>query len=621
MTVCRHKFEGIFDMHGVKIGSPEEIPRFLEKLRTDRYFAMDFWALVSSLEGWSDRITEAEIRRTVVDCVCGEWVPADDPIFLEIERAFKSRVCDAFQTGKPWQQDPLDVERRAAVPAPPLGPDPAAAPMVFELADAGVMENEGGLSSPEHDGGVVELGSSFPESSSHRMDLALSRLELNSYELKLHLDSIDSRMSRLEPHLEELVLQVVKSLGLGAAEDERARSGFAVAAQGELAEPRGEMSSGDGLEVLPTVPSVLPEAPEAPEASKAEESSEASEAEEDSGPSEASPPVLATLSMAGRRSWVPSVLSEASKAEESSEASEAEEGSEPSEASPPLLATLSMAGRRPWAVLRGDSSRLAGVVAALLAVGLCLWLAVWLWGQRAQETVTAVAPVAAGAVQSSGPAKVAAGTPGVDAGGERARRRAAGTVRSARPDTDAEVGENGIAPPSTRWYDGSHPASGGAGGTGDGASAGASRDSAGGAVAGVSSGDRVSRGDATGRGAGPARVALARSAVAGSATGAVESGMRQVRVSSGLMASNLLESSAPDYPKLARLTGLQGPVVLDVVISDRGTVDHVDVVKGHRLLRGAAESAVKHWRYRPYLLDGRPVEVATTVTVDFKLDR
>ncbi len=69
MTVCRPKFEGIFDMHGVKTGSPEEIPRFLEKLRTDRYFAMDFWALVSSLEAWSDRITEAEIRRTVVDCV------------------------------------------------------------------------------------------------------------------------------------------------------------------------------------------------------------------------------------------------------------------------------------------------------------------------------------------------------------------------------------------------------------------------------------------------------------------------------------------------------------------------------------------------------------------------
>jgi protein TonB len=97
--------------------------------------------------------------------------------------------------------------------------------------------------------------------------------------------------------------------------------------------------------------------------------------------------------------------------------------------------------------------------------------------------------------------------------------------------------------------------------------------------------------------------------------------MRQVRVSSGVMASNLVESSVPDYPKLARLTGLQGPVVLEVVISDRGTVDHVDVVKGHHLLRAAAESAVKHWRYRPYLLDGRPVEVATTVTVDFKLDR
>jgi TonB family protein len=545
MTVCRHKFEGIFDMHGVKTGSPEEIPRFLEKLRTDRYFAMDFWAFVSSLEGWSDRITEAEIRRTVVDCVCGEWVPADDPIFQEIEREFKSRVCDAFQTGKPRQPDRLAAERSAAVPAPPVEHDRAMTPMAFEPADAGVVENEGGWSSPEHGSGGVESGSVFPEGSSHRMDLALSRLELNSYELKLHLDNIDSRMSRLEPHLEELVLQVVKSLGLGAAEDAKGRSGLEAAAEGELAEPRRELSPGDQLEALP------------------------------SGAIEASPPVLATISTA-----------------------------EP----------------RRWAVLRGDRRRLAGVLAALLAVGLCLWLAVWLWGRRSPEVVTrvaAVAPVAASAVQGGVPAKVAAGRPAVSGAGDGARRRAAGVARSARPDTDAELGEDGIAPPSTRWYDGSHPASGGSGGTR--VLAGASRDSTGGEVAGVETGDRGLRSDAGGRGAGPARVALTRSAVAESAPEAVESGMRQVRVSSGVMASNLVESSVPDYPKLARLTGLQGPVVLEVVISDRGTVDHVDVVKGHHLLRAAAESAVKHWRYRPYLLEGRPVEVATTVTVDFKL--
>jgi outer membrane biosynthesis protein TonB len=50
-------------------------------------------------------------------------------------------------------------------------------------------------------------------------------------------------------------------------------------------------------------------------------------------------------------------------------------------------------------------------------------------------------------------------------------------------------------------------------------------------------------------------------------------------------------------------------------------VDRVHVIEGDRLLRDAASEAVRRWRYKPYLLNGKPVEVATTVTVDFKLDR
>jgi outer membrane biosynthesis protein TonB len=45
----------------------------------------------------------------------------------------------------------------------------------------------------------------------------------------------------------------------------------------------------------------------------------------------------------------------------------------------------------------------------------------------------------------------------------------------------------------------------------------------------------------------------------------------------------------------------------------------VRVLKGHRLLRGAATSAVKNWRYRPVVVDGHPVEVATIVSVTFTL--
>jgi TonB family protein len=94
---------------------------------------------------------------------------------------------------------------------------------------------------------------------------------------------------------------------------------------------------------------------------------------------------------------------------------------------------------------------------------------------------------------------------------------------------------------------------------------------------------------------------------------------RLVNVSSGVMAANLVSSPKPSYPTLASLTHTQGNVVMQAVISKEGTVEEVHVIKGHRLLRGAAKNAVRNWRYRPYKIDGVPVDVATTVSVDFSL--
>jgi TonB family protein len=96
---------------------------------------------------------------------------------------------------------------------------------------------------------------------------------------------------------------------------------------------------------------------------------------------------------------------------------------------------------------------------------------------------------------------------------------------------------------------------------------------------------------------------------------------RLVNVSSGVMAANLLSGPKPSYPALASLMRTQGNVVMQVVISKNGTVEHLKVIKGHRLLRGAAKNAVQNWRYRPYKVGGVPVEVATIVSVDFSLHR
>jgi TonB family protein len=96
---------------------------------------------------------------------------------------------------------------------------------------------------------------------------------------------------------------------------------------------------------------------------------------------------------------------------------------------------------------------------------------------------------------------------------------------------------------------------------------------------------------------------------------------RLVTVSSGVMAANLVSSPKPSYPKLAGLIRAQGNVVMQAVISKIGTVEHLHVIKGHRLLRGAAKDAVRKWRYRPYKVNGVPVEVATIVSVEFILNQ
>ena len=75
----------------------------------------------------------------------------------------------------------------------------------------------------------------------------------------------------------------------------------------------------------------------------------------------------------------------------------------------------------------------------------------------------------------------------------------------------------------------------------------------------------------------------------------------------------------PAYPPIAKASGTQGTVVLQATISRSGTIENLRVVSGSVMLQQAAMDAVKEWRYRPYLLNGEPVEVETTVNVVFKL--
>ena len=88
---------------------------------------------------------------------------------------------------------------------------------------------------------------------------------------------------------------------------------------------------------------------------------------------------------------------------------------------------------------------------------------------------------------------------------------------------------------------------------------------------------------------------------------------------SRMMEGNLIYKPQPAYPPRAREVRVQGPVVLRAIISKAGTIENLQALSGHPLLVPAALEAVKQWRYRPYVLNGEPVEVETQITVNFIL--
>jgi protein TonB len=94
---------------------------------------------------------------------------------------------------------------------------------------------------------------------------------------------------------------------------------------------------------------------------------------------------------------------------------------------------------------------------------------------------------------------------------------------------------------------------------------------------------------------------------------------QRVRVSAGVTSGLLLKRVQPNYPPLARQARISGTVVLHAVISKDGSIEGLQLVSGHPMLAPAAIEAVKQWKYKPYLLNGEPVEVDTEVQVNFTL--
>jgi periplasmic protein TonB len=93
----------------------------------------------------------------------------------------------------------------------------------------------------------------------------------------------------------------------------------------------------------------------------------------------------------------------------------------------------------------------------------------------------------------------------------------------------------------------------------------------------------------------------------------------RTKVGGNVQAAKIIARPNPIYPALARQARIQGKVVLHAIIDKQGRVSQLEVVSGHPLLVKAALDAVQNWRYQPTVLNGEPVEVDTTIDVNFVL--
>jgi TonB family protein len=97
---------------------------------------------------------------------------------------------------------------------------------------------------------------------------------------------------------------------------------------------------------------------------------------------------------------------------------------------------------------------------------------------------------------------------------------------------------------------------------------------------------------------------------------------RPIIVSPGVVAGMLAEAKGPIYPPDAKAKKLEGVVTLHAIIGKDGSIADLKIISAtDPIFVDAAIAAVGRWKYRPYLLNGVPVEVQTSITVNFKMGK
>jgi len=100
---------------------------------------------------------------------------------------------------------------------------------------------------------------------------------------------------------------------------------------------------------------------------------------------------------------------------------------------------------------------------------------------------------------------------------------------------------------------------------------------------------------------------------------AVKPVLQALTVSQGVSQGLVIKKVSPTYPPTALRMRTEGTVELLATVSKEGSITHIKIISGDTQLAKAASDAVKQWKYKPYKLNGEPVEIQTQVTVNFKL--
>ena len=94
-----------------------------------------------------------------------------------------------------------------------------------------------------------------------------------------------------------------------------------------------------------------------------------------------------------------------------------------------------------------------------------------------------------------------------------------------------------------------------------------------------------------------------------------------INVKSDVMENQIVKKVTPVYPPEAKKARIQGKVLLNAIIGKTGEVENLKVSSGDPMLQQSAMEAVRQWTYKPFLLNGQPVEVKTTITVTYTLKK